>query len=77
MIEDKKEQKKYQRVELCYSLGRGARGNVRSIHVSYLGSQVQFDVVVSAFSLSELPSKADRTEVIHTLWRKTSHFLVS
>nr|XP_060475101.1 methyltransferase-like protein 17, mitochondrial isoform X2 [Panthera onca] len=38
--------------------------------------KVQFDVVVSAFSLSELPSKADRTEVIHTLWRKTSHFLV-
>ncbi|XP_025775387.1 methyltransferase-like protein 17, mitochondrial [Puma concolor] len=38
--------------------------------------KVQFDVVVSAFSLSELPSKADRTEVIHTLWRKTSHFLI-
>ncbi|XP_037690371.1 methyltransferase-like protein 17, mitochondrial isoform X2 [Choloepus didactylus] len=38
--------------------------------------KVQFDVVVSAFSLSELPSKADRTEVIQTLWRKTSHFLI-
>ncbi|XP_021567245.1 methyltransferase-like protein 17, mitochondrial isoform X3 [Carlito syrichta] len=38
--------------------------------------KVQFDVIVSAFSLSELPSKADRTEVIQTLWRKTSHFLV-
>ncbi|XP_057580614.1 methyltransferase-like protein 17, mitochondrial isoform X2 [Hippopotamus amphibius kiboko] len=38
--------------------------------------KVQFDVVVSAFSLSELPSKADRTNVVQTLWRKTSHFLV-
>uniref|UniRef100_A0A8C7EJJ1 Ribosome assembly protein METTL17, mitochondrial n=1 Tax=Neovison vison TaxID=452646 RepID=A0A8C7EJJ1_NEOVI len=37
--------------------------------------KVQFDVVVSAFSLSELPSKADRTELVQTLWRKTSHFL--
>lgn len=37
--------------------------------------KVQFDVVVSAFSLSELPSKADRTETIQTLWRKTGHFL--
>uniref|UniRef100_A0A8C8ZM51 Ribosome assembly protein METTL17, mitochondrial n=1 Tax=Prolemur simus TaxID=1328070 RepID=A0A8C8ZM51_PROSS len=38
--------------------------------------KVQFDVVVSAFSLSELPSKATRTEVVQTLWRKTGHFLV-
>ncbi|XP_075387654.1 ribosome assembly protein METTL17, mitochondrial isoform X2 [Tenrec ecaudatus] len=38
--------------------------------------KVQFDVVVSAFSLSELPSKADRNEVVQTLWRKTSHFLI-
>ncbi|XP_011831600.1 PREDICTED: methyltransferase-like protein 17, mitochondrial isoform X2 [Mandrillus leucophaeus] len=38
--------------------------------------KVQFDVVVSAFSLSELPSRADRTEVVQTLWRKTGHFLV-
>ncbi|XP_047594649.1 methyltransferase-like protein 17, mitochondrial isoform X2 [Lutra lutra] len=38
--------------------------------------KVQFDVVVSAFSLSELPSKADRTELVQTLWRKTNHFLV-
>lgn len=39
--------------------------------------QVQFDVVVAAFSLSELPSKADRTDVVQTLWRKTGRFLVS
>ncbi|XP_036592110.1 methyltransferase-like protein 17, mitochondrial [Trichosurus vulpecula] len=38
--------------------------------------KIQFDVVVSAFSLSELPSTADRTEVIQTLWRKTGQFLV-
>ncbi|ELK07107.1 Protein RSM22 like protein, mitochondrial [Pteropus alecto] len=39
-------------------------------------SKVQFSVVVSAFSLSELPSKAVRTEVVQTLWRKTSDFLI-
>uniref|UniRef100_A0A8C4LQ33 Methyltransferase like 17 n=1 Tax=Equus asinus asinus TaxID=83772 RepID=A0A8C4LQ33_EQUAS len=44
--------------------------------VPCLGPQVQFDVVVSAFSLSELPSKAHRTEVVQTLWRKTGHFLI-
>ncbi|XP_013364039.1 PREDICTED: methyltransferase-like protein 17, mitochondrial isoform X2 [Chinchilla lanigera] len=38
--------------------------------------KVQFDVVVAAFALSELPSAADRAAVLHTLWRKTSHFLV-
>ncbi|XP_049624576.1 methyltransferase-like protein 17, mitochondrial isoform X2 [Suncus etruscus] len=38
--------------------------------------KVQFDVVVSAFSLSELPSKAHRSEVVQTLWRKTNRFLV-
>ncbi|XP_012885156.1 PREDICTED: methyltransferase-like protein 17, mitochondrial isoform X1 [Dipodomys ordii] len=38
--------------------------------------KVQFDIVVSAFALSELPSKADRTEVVQTLWRKTNRFLV-
>ncbi|XP_054986741.1 methyltransferase-like protein 17, mitochondrial isoform X2 [Sorex araneus] len=38
--------------------------------------KVQFDVVISAFSLSELPSKAHRTEVVQTLWRKTNRFLI-
>ncbi|KAM4881471.1 ribosome assembly protein METTL17, mitochondrial [Thomomys bottae] len=38
--------------------------------------KVQFDIVVSAFALSELPSKAWRTKVVQTLWRKTNHFLV-
>ncbi|XP_029397472.1 methyltransferase-like protein 17, mitochondrial isoform X2 [Mus pahari] len=38
--------------------------------------KVQFDVVVSAYALSELPSRADRIEVLQNLWRKTSHFLV-
>ncbi|CAK6432454.1 unnamed protein product [Pipistrellus nathusii] len=38
--------------------------------------KIQFNVVVSAFSLSELPSRADRTEVVQTLWRKTSDFLI-
>ncbi|TEA40658.1 hypothetical protein DBR06_SOUSAS9410028 [Sousa chinensis] len=45
-------------------------------HVPCPVHQVQFDVVVSAFSLSELPSKANRTDVVQTLWRKTGHFLI-
>lgn len=38
--------------------------------------KVQFDVTVAAFALSELPSRADRLEVVQNLWRKTSHFMV-
>ncbi|XP_065421655.1 methyltransferase-like protein 17, mitochondrial isoform X5 [Chrysemys picta bellii] len=37
--------------------------------------KVKFDVVVSAFSLNELPSLAERRETIQTLWRKTDGFL--
>lgn len=52
-------------------------GEMSSLSCACLGPQVQFNVVVSAFSLSELPSKAERAEVVQTLWRKTSDFLVS
>ncbi|KAH1182097.1 methyltransferase-like protein 17, mitochondrial isoform X1 [Mauremys mutica] len=38
--------------------------------------KVKFDLVVSAFSLNELPSLAERRETIATLWRKTDGFLV-
>lgn len=38
--------------------------------------KVQFDLVVGAFSLSELASKKDRIETVLTLWRKTSSYLV-
>ncbi|XP_077688451.1 ribosome assembly protein METTL17, mitochondrial isoform X2 [Eretmochelys imbricata] len=38
--------------------------------------KVKFDLVVSAFSLNELPSLAERRETIQTLWRKTDSFLV-
>ncbi|XP_069044745.1 ribosome assembly protein METTL17, mitochondrial [Lepisosteus oculatus] len=38
--------------------------------------KVQFDVVVSAFSLSELPSSSERRDTVQTLWRKTHSFLV-
>ncbi|XP_071397224.1 ribosome assembly protein METTL17, mitochondrial [Centroberyx affinis] len=38
--------------------------------------KVQFDVVVGAFSLSELSSKKERDETLFTLWRKTSSYLV-
>ncbi|XP_059587475.1 methyltransferase-like protein 17, mitochondrial isoform X2 [Alligator mississippiensis] len=38
--------------------------------------KVKFNLVVSAFSLNELPSLAERMETIQTLWRKTDDFLV-
>ncbi|XP_041804706.1 methyltransferase-like protein 17, mitochondrial [Chelmon rostratus] len=38
--------------------------------------KVQFDVVVAAFTLSELPSMKEREEAVFTLWRKTSSYLV-
>ncbi|KAL0966308.1 hypothetical protein UPYG_G00293690 [Umbra pygmaea] len=38
--------------------------------------KVQFDVVVGAFSLSELASQKEREKAILTLWRKTSSYLV-
>lgn len=39
--------------------------------------QVQFDLVIAAFSLSELATLDERLNVIFTLWRKTNSYLVS
>ncbi|KAI1901240.1 hypothetical protein AGOR_G00032260 [Albula goreensis] len=38
--------------------------------------KVQFDLVVSAFSLSELPSQKERKDTVRALWRKTNSYLV-
>lgn len=38
--------------------------------------QVQFDLVVAAFTLSELRNVKEREEAAFTLWRKTSSYLV-
>lgn len=38
--------------------------------------KVKFDLVVSAFSLNELPGQPQRVETVQTLWRKTDGFLV-
>ncbi|XP_008297457.1 methyltransferase-like protein 17, mitochondrial [Stegastes partitus] len=38
--------------------------------------KVQFDLVVAAFTLSELPNGKDREDAAFTLWRKTSSYLV-
>uniref|UniRef100_V9KZ78 Methyltransferase-like protein 17, mitochondrial n=1 Tax=Callorhinchus milii TaxID=7868 RepID=V9KZ78_CALMI len=45
-------------------------------HFLPVSPKVQFDVTVSAYSLSELPSLADRLRVVQTLWRKTQQFMV-
>ncbi|XP_065133167.1 ribosome assembly protein METTL17, mitochondrial isoform X1 [Paramisgurnus dabryanus] len=38
--------------------------------------KVQFDLVLAAFSLSELATLNERINVIYTLWRKTNQYLV-
>lgn len=38
--------------------------------------KVQFDLVVAAFTLSEIPKASDREDVVFTLWRKTNGYLV-
>uniref|UniRef100_A0A673JDZ3 Methyltransferase like 17 n=1 Tax=Sinocyclocheilus rhinocerous TaxID=307959 RepID=A0A673JDZ3_9TELE len=38
--------------------------------------KVQFDLVITAFSLSELATLDERVNVIFTLWRKTNSYLV-
>ncbi|XP_056248376.1 methyltransferase-like protein 17, mitochondrial [Seriola aureovittata] len=38
--------------------------------------KVQFDLVVAAFTLSEIPNVKEREEAVFTLWRKTSSYLV-
>ncbi|XP_072544609.1 ribosome assembly protein METTL17, mitochondrial isoform X2 [Salminus brasiliensis] len=38
--------------------------------------KVQSDLVVAAFSLSELPTQKEREDTVLTLWRKTSSYLV-
>ncbi|XP_008333153.1 methyltransferase-like protein 17, mitochondrial [Cynoglossus semilaevis] len=45
-------------------------------HFLPVSPKVQFDLVVSAFTLSELQSVKDREEAVFTLWRKTSSYLV-
>ncbi|XP_018425524.1 PREDICTED: methyltransferase-like protein 17, mitochondrial [Nanorana parkeri] len=41
-----------------------------------IGGQVQYDLVISAFSLNELPNLSARQMNIRALWRKTGGFLV-
>ncbi|XP_041036719.1 methyltransferase-like protein 17, mitochondrial isoform X2 [Carcharodon carcharias] len=45
-------------------------------HFLPVSPKVKFDVAVSAYSLSELPTLAERLHVVETLWRKTESFLV-
>lgn len=42
----------------------------------FLFSQPTYDIVVSAFTLFELPSRKTRIETIASLWRKTEKYLV-
>ena len=42
----------------------------------YYHLQIKYDIVVSAFSLLELPSLASRVQTIENLWHKTDDLLV-
>lgn len=67
---------------LCEYLLRGGKefGDALShvFHRQYLPSsnRVRYDMVVSAFSMLELPNRETRTQTIENLWNKTSDFLV-
>ena len=39
--------------------------------------QNKFNIVVSAFTLMELPDKGSRIKAIMDLWKKTENYLVS
>ncbi|XP_063158620.1 methyltransferase-like protein 17, mitochondrial [Candoia aspera] len=41
-----------------------------------VGPKMTFDITVSAFSLNDLPSYAQRVETVQNLWKKTNNFLV-
>uniref|UniRef100_A0A673B0Z8 Ribosome assembly protein METTL17, mitochondrial n=1 Tax=Sphaeramia orbicularis TaxID=375764 RepID=A0A673B0Z8_9TELE len=61
--------------------GDDERGEPHIKHVYFrqflpVSPKVQFDVVVAAFTLSELPNVKDREDAVFTLWRKTSSYLV-
>ena len=43
---------------------------------TYMCVQVPYDLVVSAYSLSEIPTIALRKSVVRSLWEKTNDFLV-
>lgn len=42
----------------------------------FLRTQIEYDLVVSAYSLMELPTMEMRLETILNLWNKTQHYLV-
>ena len=41
-----------------------------------LSNRIMYDVVVAAYSLTEMPFRQQRLQAIKSLWRKTNHFLV-
>ncbi|XP_038070383.1 methyltransferase-like protein 17, mitochondrial [Patiria miniata] len=45
-------------------------------HFLPMSLQKKYDLTISAYSLLELPSSADRLNTLRTLWRKTDQFLV-
>lgn len=67
---------------LCEYLLRGGKNFGETLtnvyHRQYLPSsnRVQYDMVVSAFSMLELPNREARAQTIENLWHKTSDLLV-
>ncbi|KAJ3595184.1 hypothetical protein NHX12_004488 [Muraenolepis orangiensis] len=59
--------------------GEKAQPHIKQVYFRQflpVSPKVQFDLVLAAFSLSELASKKERLETLRTLWRKTSSYLV-
>jgi len=41
-----------------------------------LSNQIMYDIVISSFTLTEMPFRSQRLQAIKTLWRKTNDFLI-
>ncbi|XP_054624258.1 methyltransferase-like protein 17, mitochondrial [Dunckerocampus dactyliophorus] len=61
--------------------GDDENADTRMKHVYFrqflpMSPKVQFDLVTSAYTLSEIPTTKEREEAVLTLWRKTSSYLL-
>ncbi|XP_051943379.1 methyltransferase-like protein 17, mitochondrial [Hippocampus zosterae] len=61
--------------------GDGEHNEAHIKHVYFrqflpISPKVQFDLVASAFTLSEIPGAKEREEAVITLWRKTASYLL-
>ncbi|KXJ27318.1 Methyltransferase-like protein 17, mitochondrial [Exaiptasia diaphana] len=70
--------------DIAEYLLRGSESFKRPLHIPYvyfkrflpISNKVTYDIVISSYSLSEIPRIATRKEAIKNLWEKTNDFLI-